>query len=100
MIGLAMLMAAQSVGGFVNGTQLYADCTSGDHVCAGYIIGVVDGYLLVKPRSLICLPANITRARVIVVALQYLKDHPSERKYTASSLVLKATGDAFPCPKS
>ena len=69
--------------------------------CYDYVVGVSDMILDfpaisgIKPT--VCYPNGVTAGQIVDVAVQYLASHPQERHYTASSTVLRALRQAFPC---
>lgn len=63
-------------------------------VAFGYVIGIADAYADTR----ICTPKNVTAGQVVDVVHKWLKDTPSERHYTADSLVLHVLSSTWPCP--
>jgi hypothetical protein len=110
-LGIVMFIsasvAAQSkLGGFQNGTTLLANCAhaaridvdpaadlpSEDGFCVGYIFGVDDA----TGRDH-CRPEGTTLIQNVRVVVKYLNDHPEKLHEKASTLILQAFRDAFPC---
>lgn len=64
----------------------------------GYVTGIADAF---NGKSTaggkFCLPPNISVGQLIDVAYNYLKANPQERHLTASSIVVYALSQAFPC---
>jgi hypothetical protein len=68
--------------------------------CFGYVEGVVDamgqGRDLVGGRTY-CVPAGITLAQFQEITIQYLREHPTLRNYSAAGIIAEAIEKAFPC---
>ena len=103
----ALVMTASMVvqGAWLTGGQLLEDCESENYFekgsCTGYIEGVDDSAVtlahwegLAEP---ICIPGGVTSGQLRLVVMKHLNKHPEELHMTASSLVLKALFEAFPC---
>ena len=88
---------------FQNGKRLDEGCNrSGEPgaYCMGYVIGVVDTFAFVEassPTKKFCLPKNTSEEQVKDVVVQYLKDHPENRRYAAPSLIYTVLKEKFPC---
>jgi hypothetical protein len=71
--------------------------------CDGYVIGVLDALATVREAEgsaiaeRFCVPSKLLSGAVTQVFARYLFEHPDQRKYTASSLVILAMIEAFPC---
>jgi hypothetical protein len=87
------------------GNELLEWCQSGDTWqtgrCYGYVIGVADlqtmvGKALPENRQS-CIAEGMTVGQIVEVAIKYLKQHPEERHFNASVLMVKAIAEAFPC---
>jgi hypothetical protein len=102
MLGIAQPVSAESY----NGNKLLRNCKADVGstpwgVCIGYVTSVSNttsswqnwGDL----KSNICLPAGFTSGQLIEVAVKYLEAHPLQLHLSASSLVLNAYIEAFPC---
>jgi hypothetical protein len=88
--------------GFVGGNQLNELFTTNPDAAMTYVQGVADAFALLKTlrnRIEVCLPDKVTKQQLGDVVRKYLQDHPADRHTAASSLVLLALGEAFPCPK-
>ena len=91
--------------GFLSGNDLYDMCqaTSSDQVrtadCLGYVTAVAD----VLSRQSIegfraCIPSvGVDRGQLKDEVATWLKEHPENRQYVASSLAAAALAQAFPC---
>jgi hypothetical protein len=68
--------------------------------CFGYVEDVVDamgqGRELVGGRTY-CILAGTTLAQFEEISIQYLREHPALRNYSAAGLVAEALEKAFPC---
>lgn len=88
----------------LTGNDLQQICTNdsgvGRNTCSAYIIGVVDTVSTVealKQITLVCFPEGATNKQHIDIAKRYLEQHPEERHYSASFLVLLSWALAYPC---
>jgi len=90
------------------GSMLQRDCTlkkdstdfqSGVHfgLCHGFIIGVGE-VAMNTIRGAFCPPPSADKLRSIEVIQRYLQKHPERLREPAAVLVVKAMGEAFPCP--
>lgn len=99
----AAIWAGPAVAG-EDGNSLYANCTSGQFAdivaCNRYIVGVVDGILVVSPREKppFVIPQGVTGQQLNDVVIAYLKDNPDKRHWEAQYLVWNAIHAAFPAP--
>lgn len=101
----------------VTGSELLAECSAAHgsaarRQCVSYIAGVVDGidtlitslrlmhpFTNAYPR-LYCLPPGAAVKDLVVPTVDYLRKHPATRHYGASSEVLLALQQAYPCKSS
>ena len=95
------LLAGQALAAFYDGNALFADCDKGDEyntlewrLCSGYITGVAEAL----PGQVFCLPATASVGQIRDTVKLWLKDHPEKRHLAASSLVVNALKEKFPCP--
>jgi hypothetical protein len=111
-----ILLALASCPAFaLTGNELLNLCAaapgSGEHrECRGYVLGVTSGanMMMAGMRQnhsqsdayplLFCVSPSVSTARLVDIAVAYLKAHPSERRYDAASEVLLSLRAAFPCP--
>jgi hypothetical protein len=101
----------------LTGTELLSECSaapgSATHKqCVSYIAGVVDGIdtLMTSLRllhpfnsaypQLYCLPPRIAATSLVAPTVDYLVKHPATRQYGASSEILLALKQAYPCTGS
>lgn len=114
---LALLGAfAMAPAGAANltGTKLLAECSAAldstsHRQCVSYIAGVIDGIdtLMTSLRllhpfnnaypQLYCLPPRTKAANLVGPTVDYLVKHPATRQYGASSELLLALKQAYPC---
>lgn len=76
-----------------------------DHMlCIGYVTGFAVGYGMASGdldpgRKLICFPnRTIPHQELVSVVLAFAKNNPQRLDDTASSAVLRALSEGFPCP--
>lgn len=65
--------------------------------CAGLVRGVVLAAQSFMPNR-VCVPPGTTIAQTVRRLLQYLEQHPQERREPDVELVLRALEDRFRCP--
>ncbi len=105
LIAVAVLMAgaggACADGFWYDGNKLYTVCQYSRTECFTYAMGVIDDdYMsreLLHLAKTFCLPSNATSGQIADIVTNFLRDHPGERQYVASSLVMLAIVPAFPC---
>ena len=101
-VGMAGPAAAVFLSGnhFQDANQLLAKC-QGDiikhAVCLDYVEGVVD--TLVKFRGRTCIPPSVIAKQVMDITVAWIKANPSKRHFSASTVVVIALSEAFPCKK-
>lgn len=109
-IGALNLWPGTAEAGFYSGNDLYDSCTvergrpeffEKSYECVAYIGGAVDAFNTTREANRLksCIPAGVTLAKLQDVTVAYLRDHPAERKKSASNLVFSATRAAWPCGK-
>ncbi|MGZ2409791.1 hypothetical protein GUK30_15345 [Rhizobium leguminosarum] len=97
----AGLASSPAHAGFMDGNDLYKECTDGQDkqvsthwqsyaLCLGYLKGVVDTSQVSN-----CLPNKVQGGQIYDIAFNYLRSHPATRQDTASSLVEQAIKEAF-----
>lgn len=111
---LAILVSPPVGAAGVTGTELLAECSAtpgspARKLCVGYIAGVVDGIdtllttlRLLHPLNndyprLYCLPPGTVAATLVAPTIEYLRKHPATRHYGASSEVVLALKQTYPC---
>lgn len=84
--------------GFVGGNKLYKSCSSGNEnaACSAYIVGAFD---VASAMKVVCPPDDVTIGQVTDIVKRYLKEHPENRHYNASSIVVSVMQKTFPCKK-
>lgn len=105
MIGLMMMLAADvTSSGLVTGDRLLDWCQSRSIQCESYAQGVVDTWMgeqaFARVPQMICLVPGITTGQISDAVRNYLTAHPERRGTKASSLVVIALAEAFPCTKA
>ncbi len=108
-VGFSLAASPVAAWTFMNGNQLFENCTAIQldeiGVCYGYIEGVADSISGVQATGgsyrgvKICTPTTITSQQAVDVTLNWLKSNPRHRHYAASDLVAQALAKAWPCPK-
>lgn len=109
------LMAAQ-MQTFKSGSKLLNECTPlltqnknttellFEASCLNYIKGVFDMHQTLVARgkieAQICKPTDVDLGHLGRVIMEYLNANPQKLKITASSLILPALSEVFPCPES
>jgi hypothetical protein len=101
-VALSCFVICSAEAGYKDGNSLLSDCegrSRGDPggrsqwgMCLGYILGVHDAH-----DRAICIPDGVKSGQVLDVVKRYLRNHPEERHHQASSLVLGALKETFPC---
>ena len=102
---LVMTASMGVQGAWLTGGQLLEDCESENYFekgsCMGYIEGVGDSVATLANwedfAEYICTPQGVTSGQLMLVVVKNLNENPEELHMTASSLVLKALSEAFPC---
>jgi len=100
---MAQPASAQTVTSFYTGKDVLDQCKTDRKWCTGYIMGVVDGVTsyasYTKSRQIFCIPSGPTAGEITDAVIAYLKTKP-DLQYDASSYVMLALHDAYPCSKS
>jgi Rap1a immunity proteins len=92
---------SQETAMFHSGNQLYKDCITQERsiqsdFCIGYLEGAVDAF---SSDGTLCLPPNVAAGQVQDMVMSYLRAHPENRHYTASSIVRQVLEVSFSCKK-
>jgi hypothetical protein len=90
--------------GFLHGRDLYSFCaiadetleTAGKATCVAFIIGAVDAFTRTHD---ICLSKDVIGKQVTDIVIDYLRNHPQTRNYTAASEIDEAL-KRFHCSNS
>lgn len=74
-------------------------------MCLGYLDGVIDthtSFIIAGSGALgfICIPDKVTKGQARDVVLKYMRDNPEQTHLSASTLVIAALREAFPCNPS
>ena len=103
-VGLALsLLATASVGAevgyFRDGNALYRECTSTDTEdsasCVAYVVGVVDSFTFTSRQ--VCLPKGVQGGQVRDLVVNFLRERPEMRQYSAPSLITPLVKRVWPC---
>ncbi len=107
---------AEQMQTFKSGGNLQLDCSSLsaplksetklllDATCLNYIKGVFDlhqtlvGGKKIDPQF--CKPKEVDLGQLAKIVIEYIEANLEKTEITASSLILPALGEAFPCPES
>ena len=80
---------------WLNGNELFSACTQGDRLCFGYVLGITASAQLADS---VCIPSDkVTAGQLTDVVKFWLQNHPEIRHHSASSLVMQALREKFPC---
>jgi hypothetical protein len=95
-----LAVGGTAAGDFVDGNKLLQHCnepygTYSGGFCDGYISGV--GSAFNEMQGFYCFPGGVKAGQVIDLVKLYLTEHPEKRNYGASSLVIAALKEKFPC---
>jgi hypothetical protein len=103
-ITAAMLSGNSAFADYYSGNKLLEYCnpdSSGRDICIGYVAGIRGATdtlnIWENIDSGICVPKEISLGQSIKVVVKYLEANPGKLHLSASSNVLNAFIDAFPC---
>jgi hypothetical protein len=89
----------------VTGSELHQACKDeSNSFCLEYIIGATDGFVggAMAARRMtsikFCLPDSITRNQLRNSTIDWLEDHPKDRRHNAVLLIIRALNSTWPCP--
>ena len=100
----ASVFSQAGIVGGVKGKDLLEKCAEAKdsvqrNFCSGYIEGVIDASQTyahsLHKKSRLCVPASVDQS--IDTVMNYLRAHPDEQHYSASSEAWLALIKAFPC---
>lgn len=84
---------------FKSETKLFLNAT-----CFNYIKGVFDLHQTLVGRKIIepqfCKPTDVKLGELVRTVITYIEANQEKAEMTASSLILPALGEAFPCSES
>jgi hypothetical protein len=110
---LASSAMAEKMQTFKSGTKLQMDCSGLnaplksdtkimlDATCLNYIKGVFDlhqtlvGSRVIEPR--ICKPTEVDLGQLARITIEYIEKNQEKAEVTASSLIMHALSEAYPC---
>jgi hypothetical protein len=92
----------------MTGNDLWSYCAAPDNYAAKNLAtGVCDAHVTAIADSMLapggvwgrraCFPEHSNMGQSFDIVKRYLDQHPEQRHLSASALVAKAIGDAFPC---
>ena len=103
--GVAVAFDQGEGGYFQNGNRLLEWCESSESLALAYVTGAYDAaqYMSVFVGSeayapTICTPAGSQNTQYRDIVCRYVDDHPEARTSSATSLVVMALQEAWPCP--
>jgi hypothetical protein len=106
-ITVAMLSGNSAFSDYYSGNKLLEYCnpnSSKRDICTGYVAGTrgaIDTWKIWENiDSGICVPKEVTLGQSIKVVVKYLEANLDKLHLSASSNVLNAFADAFPCEKT
>ena len=82
---------------FYNGEKLINDIKSDDLSANAYASGFIIG--VNYDNREICIDEGVTGDQLIQITKNYLEKHTDSWKYTASSILIFAVKEAYPCKK-
>ena len=112
-LGLSLSMHCDlAQAGFESGNQLFDSCTAKEGStlyfqrqarCNAYIIGVYETTIFFAQYNdvgkMICVPDGVTAGQLVDVVTNYMSQHPENRHYVASNIVLISLGVTFRCDR-
>ncbi len=85
---------------FRTGIDLVVSCAN-PILCEAFLLGVMDSHQTLldwgRIPALVCLPAEITNAELMVTIISYLEAHDDQLEFSAGSLILLALSEAHRC---
>ena len=119
MLGIVLCFGSvQEVKAFINGSNILKYCETGNRSlpklgwemmsCVAYIDGTIQGFRLgtlvqatskekILFRAKLCKPLEMDTTQKALIAIKWLKEHPEMLHLPASSLIIRAFQEAFPC---
>jgi hypothetical protein len=101
--------APATMPGFMDAARLMSlckaagpDAKSGQSICAGYVVGVVDELMAQQsrrdgPRRTICPPKSMTASDAVAAVVKYSRFAATARGVGAASYIRFAMEDTYPC---
>lgn len=110
LITLVLCVSSSAYCGFMDGSGLAEYCqeftakgavNGRDAICYAYIAGAVDSHLATRTgedlKPVFCLSDKTNTTQLVLVVKKYLDEHPEKLYLDASSLILLALHEAYPC---
>lgn len=97
------LCLTRAQAGYQSGNDLLTDCNgAGSKIaCYGYLMAAVDTYITWNTwgdiRDQMCIPDGVTPEQLRLIVVKHMEGIPERLHNTASSFVLNALMQAFPC---
>lgn len=90
---------------YQNGNQLIKDCEGDEPIrgmfCLGFMAGTMDTLEVLSAAAefpkIACKPKDVTITQLRKIFIQFTSEHPEELHNSASSIMLTALVEAFPC---
>lgn len=97
-------MCGNVYAGFTNGNELQewlseSEAANESRYHTGLFRGYVSGVVDTGNDILFCTGSGVTRGQYSAVIAKYIKNNPEKWNKSASSLVIEAMQQAFPCKK-
>ncbi len=91
----------EAAAAYESGGTLLEHCLSESLIsgiyCMGYILGVADSNAYSNDEKTFCLPKDVSRNQLRLMAVKFLKDNPVTHHYGAASIIVRPWIKAFPC---
>ena len=94
------VMAAAPANAIIDGNEMFKKAQDGKQFPNGWQQGYYDGFVsgvLTTTTQTLCIPGDVKLSQLWDVFFNYLQNHPEQRQYSASSLVVTSIVQAFPC---
>ena len=99
---IALFVPTWAWASFLTGNELKDLCDGGnEYWCMAYIVGVADASGSLASWGIstryVCVPNNASSKQLKSIVEKYINEHPEKLHQSASSQVLNALSEAFPC---
>lgn len=92
-----------SSGQFIRADKLYDACKTESPNCIGYVAGVADFYAMIAAQAPAvfnyCPPHEGSPRQISLIYLRFVEKNPKDMTKSASSVLMAALDDAFPCKR-
>ncbi|MGI9568767.1 MAG: Rap1a/Tai family immunity protein [Desulfobulbia bacterium] len=89
-------MGMANAAAIYDGNDILYSCEQGHLRCIHYLAGVQDAWNELDSKKY-CLPEEVKLADLKDVYIKYAKQHPERLNFPASTVVVSALNQAFPC---